>query len=76
MQKIVQKTLRCGTTGKYFTVSQLVTIKSKDQEAIEAIRRANEERLDREAEIEAMAIRNHRRIMPSVQKIGWRAVGV
>lgn len=76
MQKIVKKTLRCGTTGEWYTISQLVTVKNADQEAIEAKRRAAEERADREAEAEAMAIRGHRRMRPDVQKIGWRPVGV
>ncbi len=71
MQKIVKKTLRCGTTGEFYTVSTLVTVKNQDQEAIDAARRANEARQDAEAESEAMAIRNHRRVRPDVQKIGW-----
>lgn len=70
MQKIVKKTLRCGTTGEWYTVNTLVTVKSADQEAIEAKRRENEERADREAE--AGATRRHRMLRPDVQKIGWR----
>ncbi len=71
LTKIVKQTLRCGTTGEFYTVNKLVTVKSKDQEMIEARRRAAEARTDREAFNEAMAIRQHRAVRPDVQKIGW-----
>lgn len=70
--KIVKKTLRCGTTGEWYTVNTLVTVKSQDQEAIERARAANEARFDAEAAAEANATRRHRAIRPDVQKIGWR----
>lgn len=66
------KTLRRGTTNEQYTVGRLVVAKSRDQETIEAIRRANEDRLDAEAETEALAMRRHRQVRPSVQKIGWK----
>lgn len=71
MQKIVKKTLRCGTTGEWYTVSQLVTVKNADSEQIEKRRAAAEALADRQAEAEAGAIRRHRAIRPDKQKIGW-----
>ncbi len=76
MQKIVKKTLRCGATGEFYTVSTLVTVINKDEEQIAKRRAAAEALADRQAEVEALAIRRHRAVRPEVQKIGWRPVGV
>jgi hypothetical protein len=76
MQKIVTRTLRCGTTGEFYTVSTLVTVINKDQEQIEKRRAAAEAKADQEAEAEAMALRRHRAMRPGTQKIGWRPAGV
>lgn len=76
MQKIVKKTLRCGTTGEWYTVNTLVTVVDQQQQAIEAKRRAAEERACREAEAEALATRRHRQLRLDVQKVGWRPAGV
>lgn len=72
MTKIVKKTLRCGTTGEFYTVNQLVEIKSQDEEAIQRRREATDAQIDREIDREVAALNHHRRIRPDVQKIGWK----
>lgn len=70
MTKLTTKTLRCGTTGEWYT--QTVRVELPADPKVAARRAAMEAQFDREAAAEAGAIRQHRFLRPDVQKIGWQ----